>query len=480
MNNSTQSHYFIGSSKTMDIFLNEDHLQKIHSASLNILGNIGIIIDNPSAKEMLLDQGANEKNGRICITSDIIESAISKCPSTVILTGRKHEIQLGSGDLHIHNMGGARDVLELPEGELRPALSTDLDISTRLLDALENITSITPLYTPRDVPGSLMAITMFDRTLRNTVKPINGPGVTTAVEVKILFEMMQIVLGDCPKVSIGVSPVSPLNFSGDIPEVMLEVARHKLPFGPLPCPSVGATSPMSLAGSIALQNAENLASIALVQTYRPGLPVVYCGRLSVLNMHNLSPIWGNPEIGIMSAATVKLGHYYGLPVNVYGLSASGFACDIQSGYERAFNALVPALAGADELSGVGEMAGGIYSSNAQIVIDNDIMGMVQRIKRGFVVDDESLAVDVISKVMDTTRNFLKESHTRKFLRAGEIWQGKLATKEIGWESWNMAGSPDAVKRASDIAIDILSTHEVLPLPEDQTKELDRLIERLKS
>lgn len=232
---------------------------------------------------------------------------------------------------------------------------------------------------------------------------------------------------------------------------------------------------MSLAGSLVQQNAENLASIVLVQLMNPGNPVVYCGRLSVLNMRSGAPIWGNPEVGLLSSGTVQLGHYYNLPVNVYGLADSGYAVDMQSGYERAINAIVPALAGADELSGVGEMAGGTISSNFQIVIDDDIYGMVQRVRRGFVVSKDSLAVDVIAHAMNGTRNFLREQHTRKYLRAGEVWQGRLGVQEVGWDMWHNAGEPTVLERAQDAVEKILAEHEVPPLSDEQIRELDNIL-----
>jgi trimethylamine--corrinoid protein Co-methyltransferase len=317
---------------------------------------------------------------------------------------------------------------------------------------------------------------MFDQTVRHTLKPINGPGVQTRAEVRRLAEMMRVVLGDTPSVSLSVSPISPLTFPPGIVQAMAEVARQGLPFGALPCPSLGATAPMSLAGGLAQQNAEVLASIVLVQLLAPGLPVIYFGRLAVLNMHSGAPMWGNPEIGLAAAATVQIGHHYGLPVNVYGLAGNGYAVDIQDGYERALNALVPALAGADELSGVGEMAGGIFSSDVQMVIDNEIIGMVQRIRRGMAVDEDTLAVEVIAEVMDSTRNFLAEPHTVKYLRAGEVWQGRLGIHATGWEAWRDAGKPTVVERAQREAERILAAHQVPPLPEDQARALDEIMQ----
>jgi trimethylamine--corrinoid protein Co-methyltransferase len=325
-----------------------------------------------------------------------------------------------------------------------------------------------------------MVLTMFAETIRNTLKPVNGPGVRNLHELSLLFEMMQVILGDHPGVSVGVSPVSPLNFSGEIAQVMLLVGKLKLPFGPLPCPSVGATSPMSLAGSLVQQNAENLASIVLVQLANPGNPVVYCGRLSVLNMRSGAPIWGNPEVGLMSAATVQLGHRYHLPVNVYGLAGSGYANDSQSGYERAINAIVPALAGADELSGVGEMAGGIISANFQIVMDNDIFGMVQRVRKGIQVNEDSLAVDVIAHAMDASRNFMMEQHTRRYLHAGEVWQGRLGVQEATWDTWKTAGSLTVLERAQSEAERILREHEqkVPALTAEQEQALNQIIKSI--
>ena len=456
--------------------LKDEEIRAIHLASLRVLEETGFLIDDEKAVELLRDHGARQAKGRVQLPADLVEDALQACPSQVKLCGRGNEVILGDGGMYVHNLGGARDVLDRPNGGLHPATRTHLAESTRLLDALENVATITPLFTPRDVPANLMVLSMFDQVVRHTLKPVNGPGVRSSQEVGWLAEMMQVVFGTAPAVSLGASPVSPLNFQGEIAGTMMEIARRGLPFGPLPCPNAGATSPMSLAGSLVQQNAENLAAITLVQLTRRGLPVVYCGRLSVLNMRSGAPVWGNPEVGMMSAATVQLGHFYHLPVNVYGLAGSGYALDVQSGYERAINALTPALAGADELSGVGEMAGGIYSCHAQMVIDNEIIGMIQRVRRNFQVNEDSLAVEVIAHAMDTERNFLKEPHTRRYLRQGETWQGRLGGLESSWEAWQAAGGRDVLWRAQEEAERILASHQVPPLPDEQSRALDEILQ----
>jgi trimethylamine--corrinoid protein Co-methyltransferase len=451
-------------------------IDAIHEASLRILHETGIRLDEPSARALLLDHGAREARGRICLPPELVERCLATCPSQAKLRGRGSEITLGDGTLSVHNLGGARDVLDLRSGQLRPATTADVAESTRLLDALENVTTVTPLYTPQDVPSSAMTQAMFDQTVRHTLKPINGPGVQTASEARRLFEMMQVVFGAQPSISVAVSPISPLTFPAELAQALLEIARLGLPCGPLPCPSAGATAPMSLAGALAQQNAEILACVVLLQLARPGLPVIYCGRLAVLDMRIGLPAWGNPETGLTAAASVQLGHRYRLPVNVYGLACSTCALDIQNGYERALNAIVPALAGADELSGVGEMAGGVCSCNAQMVIDDGIMGMVRRLRRGFAVDADSLAVEQISQAMDGERNFLAMRHTVRYLRAGEVWHSRLGVPDSSWQAWQETGALTAVDRAQQRADQLLATHQVPPLPDHEARALDELVQ----
>ena len=455
--------------------LTSQQIDRIHDATLRILDETGIVLDHPGARSLLLDHGAREDGGRVCLPAELVKRCLATCPPTVTLQGRGGNATLGDGALHVHNLGGARDVLDGPGGETRPAMSADVAASARLLDALPNATTVTPMYTPQDVSAEAMTLVMFAETVRNTTKPINGPGVQTADEARLLFEMLQIVFGERPQVSVGVSPVSPLTFPADNTGAILEVARLGLPFGPLPCPQVGATAPMTLAGALALQNAENLAAIVLAQLVRPGLPIIYCGRLAVMDMRTIAPLWGNPETGLISAATVQLGHRYGLPVNVYGLCTTAYDLDMQNGYERAINAALPALAGADEISGIGEMGGGVLSCPAQMVIDDEIAGAVQRLRRGFAVDDETLAVELTRAVMDGDRNFLAQRHTVQHMRRGEVWMGNLAVAEGTWNVWREAGRPTATENAHERAQHLLSTHRVPPLAEDQDRALKQVI-----
>ncbi len=457
--------------------LTDEEVEGIHQATLRILSEVGVLLTHSEAREMLTSAGATIRDDCVLFPPDLVEEAVARCPDRVKIHGRDPErvAVLGDGILYWHNLGGARDVYEPRTGQRRPATVQDVRDSTRVLDALEGVTSVTPFFTPQDVPGPMMSLAMYRHTLPCTTKPVQGPGVQTAVEVDYAVRMAAVIGPPAEVLTLGISPVSPLTFPDDVVASIMATARHGVPLGPLPCPIAGATAPLSLAGSLAQQNAEVLASVVLAQLVRPGLPIVYCGRLAMMEPRSGLSVWGGVELGLASAATVQIAHRYGLPVNVYGLATNAHVLEIQSGYERALNAAIPALAGADELSGIGEIAAGVMGSLAQMVCDNEIVASVRRLRRGFIVDEDALAVDVIATVMASTRNFLEQRHTVRYLRAGEVMYTKLAERR-GWDEWDQDGRTGMAERAQVEAERLLAEHEVPPLTEHQEGELDAIMQ----
>ena len=456
--------------------LSNEEVESIHHATLRVLSQVGIVLSHDPLRKQLLDEGATIKDERILLPPEMVENALASCAKKVTTVGRNgQEIGLGDGSLHWHNLGGARDIYDPKTGQARHATLQDVRDSTRLLDALDQATTITPFFTPRDVPGELMSLAMYRHALPFTTKPLQGPGVQTAQEVKYAVAMAEVIGPVAKTLTMSVSPVSPLGFPGDLVDSMVEIARHGIPFGPLPCPTAGTTAPFSLAGALTQQNAEVLASIVIVQLANPGLPVIYCGRLAMMEPRTGASIWGGVELGIASAATVQIGHRYNLPVNVYGLSTNAHSLDIQSGYERALNAILPALAGADELSGIGEMEAGVMGSYAQMVCDNDIAASVRRAVRGFSVDEDSLAVDVIGKVMNGSHNYIAERHSVKYLRSGEILFAELGERRT-FAEWDRTGRNGLAENAQAEAERLLAEHQVPPLEDAQENELDRIMQ----
>ena len=453
-------------------FLSPQEVESIHQATLRILSEVGVVLNHAGGRKILSEVGASIQNERVLFPPELVEKCLSQCPKTVSVRGRGGTVRtLGNGNLYFHNLGGARDIFDYSSGEKRYASIQDVRDAARLLDALENCHSVTPFFTPRDVPGELMSLAMYRHTLPYTTKPVHGPGVQYPGEVKYVLEMAAVLGKPAEVLTLAVSPVSPLTIPDHEVEAILEIARAGIAFGPLPCPTAGTTAPLSIVGAIAQQNAEVLAPLVLAQLVHPGLPIFYCGRLAMMEPRTGISVWGGIELGLASAGTVQMGHRYGLPVNVYGFSTNAHTLDIQDGFERGLNAAIPALVGADELSGIGEMEAGVSGSFAQMVADNEFASSVLRLRRGFTVSEESLAVEVIAAVMNGTHNFLGQKYTMKYLKSGEILMTKLAERAT-WEQWEAGGKKNLAERAQSEAEKILHEHQVEPLSDVQERELD--------
>lgn len=456
-------------------FLSDDDVKAMHEATLQVLNEAGVFWTHKPSLDILTDAGCTVKDKRVFFSPDLVMDSIAKAGKRPVIRGRNGQVnELGGGGLYFHNLGGARDVFDAKTGTRRIATDQDVIDSARLLDALPNAHTVTPFFTPQDVPGELMSLFMYRHTVPYTTKPVQGPGIQFAEEVKYAVEMAAVVGTPAHELTLSLSPVSPLTVHDHAAAAVIEMAKAGVISSNLPCPTGGATSPMTITGSIVQQSAETLCLLVLAQIVNPGCTFVYCGRLGMLEPRT-GLIWGGVELGLSSAATVQLGHYYGFSVNVYGFSTNAHTIDAQNAFERGLNTAIPALSGADELSGIGEMEAGVMGSYAQMVLDNELAGSVLRLRKGLSADAEHLAVDIIKEVMGGTRNFLGQKHTMKHLRAGELALTKLAERN-SWETWDEKLER---RQMADYAVAeaerILKEHVVPPLEPQQEKELDRIM-----
>jgi trimethylamine--corrinoid protein Co-methyltransferase len=315
--------------------------------------------------------------------------------------------------------------------------------------------------------------------LRNTRKPVSAAAVDKATDVPYLVEMAAACCGGLdafcqrPNMSISVSPVSPLRFTANVAGAIIAVAESGAPFHSLPAPTLGATGPVTMAGALAQQHAEILASFLIAAAARPGALVVYCSRISPIDLRTAVSSWGRPEVGMTGACAAQLAHRLDLPCDAYGLSTSSNTLDPQFAYERTANALVPALAGVDILSGVG-MGGGLVGGLEIAVIDDELIGLIKHIVAGPEVSEATLAFDVMKEVIPRDGVFLAEMHTVRRMRQGALWIPELGVG--GDDAAGEAGS-DVVTRARARAKELLRSHQVEPLPDDVTRQLDEIMAR---
>jgi len=464
-------------------FLSRDQIEKIHSASLRVLEDVGVFVYEDSFLRFLADSGADVDYDRknVKISPSLVMECLKKTPKRMILYARdpKFDVELNDEKIYAHAVGGAVSVFDLNSGEVRPSTRRDVVDLTRIIDGLPNIHTCTMIVLPCDVSEQVQDVYCLADQLQNTRKnvdatPMSYEGFPYIVELAEAVVGGKQELEKRPIITCSFSPTSPLKFSGDVVKIMVEGAKIGLPMAVLPCPMAGATSPVTLAGSLVQQNAEILAGLVMIQLVKEGTPFLYSPRVFPLDM--LSGMTSSGiEVGLLSVGCVQLAKYYDVPCDVYGLDTSSKTLDEQVAFEKGLNGVLPALAGANMLSGAGCLEGGITVSYEQLIIDDEIFGMIFRAVKGIEVDEERLAVDVIAKVVDESSDFLRQRHTLKYLRQ-EHYLPKLSDR-TSRSRWQELGSKEIMEVAREKVRKMLAEHQPLALDKEVMRKIEGILKR---
>lgn len=142
------------------------------------------------------------------------------------------------------------------------------------------------------------------------------------------------------------------------------------------------------------------------------------------------------------------------------------------GHEKSMTTILPALAGASTIYGMGMLEMGISIGYDQMVYDTEIIRMAKRALRGMDVNEDTLAEEVIKKI-GPAGTYLAEKHTRDFMRS-EGSQATLFDRTM-YETWTKHGSKDVREKAKEEARRRLSEHVVPPLEPQVSSELKSII-----
>jgi len=444
--------------------LSEADLQLIHDQTLKILADTGAVIEGKEAREILLSAGCLEDGKRLRLPSKLVEECLTD-PEPVTLYGVDESIVLPLTEAprtYAHNFGSVSMLLDHKDDVIREALAADLVDYIRISDKLTNLHMVVPSLRPTDLPEEIATLAMTAYALQNTKKPVDIGTASDTWEIRYLIRIAAAVRGSLEKLvakpmgTLSISPLSPLNFPADITDAIIESARTGLPITMLPCPTRGLTAPVTLAGGLVQQNAEQLAFITLARLVNRRTPLVYTCRLAAANMRSGCVSGRDPDLGFSGACVAQIARNYGLPSGVYGMDTGAAVPDIQSGYERSLNALYPSMARATFVSGMGLLNAGLLASAEQLVIDDEIYGMVFHRQQGINVSEESIGADVVRAVMDGG-NYLAQEHTRDFMRRGELYSGRLGN-ESPFEEWRSSGRPSVREEAKAKVDQILAEH----------------------
>jgi len=462
--------------------LTSDELHEIHLATLEILERIGVKVLEQKALRMLEEAGAHieieEKIARI--PQYLVEEAIKKAPSGFTLFGRdqKYKLRLEDKRVYFSMQGTGVHVLDLETGKRRDSTLKDLENFFRLADALKNIHHTTVTVKPRDIPDAVAHAYELLAGFKNTTKTVDGYTYGEAVAMDTI-RMASVVTGGEEElrkrpILLGFhNPVSPLQHSENLMEGLMVYAKYRQPVLIAPEAQAGVTAPVTLAGLLAQQNAEILSGIVIAELANPGAPVIYGTVSTVMDMKTGNIALGAVEAGLINVATAQLAHYYGLPSRGTGGTTDSKIPDIQAGFEKAVTLMMAALAGINFIyDAAGSLESTLTASYEQVVIDNEVCGMVSRALRGIEISDETLAIDIIESV-GSGGHYLAQRHTLEYFRK-EHYLPTIINREKR-EIWEKAGSKDLREVAREEANRILKEHQPEPLDRDVEEELKKIV-----
>lgn len=465
-------------------YLSWEQMQTIHSTSLKILEQVGCIIYHAEAIDMLVAAGARvEQDKRVFIPSIVVEEAIRTAPYSVTIYNRQGQpaMLLEENNVYYGTGSDCPNLLDNETGERRPFLYKDVEESIRLVDALPNIDFTMSNGLAADIDQDTQYQHKYALMLRNTAKP----QVVTAGDKASLADIIEMAaavaggreaLTQKPFFVLYDEPTSPLVHSGEALDKLLLMAELALPINYSPGMMAGATGPVTIAGSMALANAEILAGLALHQLKNPGAPFIFGAGMSPMDLNSMQPTYSAPEAMMAQAGLCQMGRVlYHLPTWGFGGCSASKLADEQAVNEASKYIMMAAWMGTNLVHDVGYIEFGLTYSYNLLVICNEIIGQVRRMMEGITVDEEHLAFDTIQR-LGPGKSFLSDEHTMQYFR--ENWRPDITNRQI-YAKWKEKGATTLGQRARRKIQEILATHRPEPLAPDVEQQIGAILACLK-
>ncbi len=458
--------------------LSDEQIKAIHHTTLDILSHTGIVMKNAAARQLLLDAGAWEADDpsgnpewrRIKIPPHLVTDALAAAPSRIPLYDRLGRLvmPLEAGKVFFGTGSDCIYTVDIESGERRKTVVVDVGRFARLGDALEGIDFVMSMANPDDVPPLDAYVHEFVEMVRNTVKP-NVYTANNRRDMEDIYLIASAVAGgetqlrERPFMLLYTEPISPLLFNDESVDKLMFCAEKGIPVTYLPSPNTGGGGPITLAGALALGNAECLAGLVIAQLIRRGTPFLYGMNIATLDLRTTIISYGCPEWVATMPAWCDLARYYNLPSWGAAGATDSKVVDAQAGSDAALSIMSAFLARCNLVHDVGYIEYGSTSSMEMMILSDEIIREVRFIVEGIEVSERTLAREAIHRAAPGG-GFLADNHTLDNYQWAQ-WRPALLDRQR-YDRWAKRGSLDLAARARQRARQILADHQVPPLSDD--------------
>ncbi len=462
--------------------LTDSQVEMIHEASLAILEKTGFTFEAglEDTVGMLEGVGAriDRSHSRVFFPRDLVLEQVGKAPEEFVLYSRdgKNDLDLGEDRVYLGTGGAALKALDLETGRPRPSTLRDLYNFGQLVDQLENIHFFLRPCVPTDVPESFRDVNIVYACFQSTSKHVMV-GVNDESGLHQVLDLASKVAGSMERLQekpflsiVSCFAISPLRFCTTPLRIAQEACRHGIPIALSTAPLAGSTSPITLAGTLALVHAEELAGITVCQLTNPGAPVLYGALPETANLHTMGFQGGSVESAMMNAAAHQLARHIGVPNYANSGHSDSKEPDAQAAWETAMSTVMASMGGCNYIHhAAGMLESSMTLSFEHFVMNDEIIGRALRILKGIDVDPEHLALEVIREV-GPGGNFMTAPHTLSHLRT-EFFPGNGVTDSNPRVKWEEGGSLDTRDRARFIAKRLIARAPKSHLPEEADKDI---------
>jgi trimethylamine--corrinoid protein Co-methyltransferase len=450
-----------------------------------LLEDCGIRFHSDKARTILSDAGAKVNEDIVRIPGDLVESSLKKAPSAFCLYSRDraHDLDLNGERTYYSQDGCAAHTLDFETGQRRESTKADIEKMALISDCLEAVDIITPTVSATDTTINGRAIQELEACFLNTGKHIVTESVTSARDARAQIELAAVIAGgeealrQRPLFCNFVCTISPLTQDAGGMEAALEFAAAGIPVGIYPMATTGVTSPITLASNLAMDNAEVLSAITLLQIASPGAKVFYCGGPATIDLRSGAYTATSPEAIWLRSMIAMMSNYYNLPSIVGAGATSAKQPGAQSAWENALSYLPTSFAGADVLFGMGLLDGSNLLTYEQIILDAEIAAMIKRLGSPVDFDEEAFSVEFMKEV-GPGGVYLDQLHTVENMR--KALSLPFISDRSSYDEWYQAGQLDTVSAARAKVKEILASHDPAPLADDVRKGMNELVKAYSS
>ena len=466
--------------------LSEDEIERVHEKTLRILEDPGVKVMSERALRVLEDGGAKVdlKKMTASIPESLVKETLKSLPKRIKMCARNPKQDMvapKTGHPFMATNGTAVYMTDMETGKRLTTKGKDLRDFMVLCDAMPPLDYVWPIVTAHDEPDRTHALSELAICLTTTTKHVQGEAVSAdeargEVRIGAAIAGGHDELAKRPLFSVIQCPICPLEFEKGSVEAVMEFAKAGIPVVSMSMALCGLTSPVTLASTIAVVNAENLASFAISQMTKKGAPVVYSSESTAPNMRTGEIHYGAVEETLIAAAVAQMAKHYGATTMVggFGVGLGGESPGIYLDPAELVFTSMTSLAMTDFASGIGGLDQAKGASLEQVVIDCDLWEQVRELRKDVSFDDAHLAVDLVRSV-GPGGNFLKDPHTARNLRQELFMPAK--EKAALYSIYRLdKDRKDVILGAKMRAKNVLETHVPEPVDGDAKKQVDKILD----